>query len=196
MRTWINRTFIAISMTLVLVPRLYAEPAVRPVSQDEINWALALESKVMRDNYVPSTEETEQYKKIAELLAAQQQAPSPSSTVNTQSQLPLGIEASEIDWALNLEQKVNSGYQPSTKEVKRYESIVQRLSASQPQDQTPARNWSDWSRPFSAPTPKVKASLSKAELNWMQELRQRVSTNKYKPTDHETALYKQLLQRK
>lgn len=254
MRTWIIRIFAAISMTLALVPRLHAEPAVHPVSQDEIAWALALESKVIRENYVPSADETERYKKIAELLATQQQVSAPPSPVNTPPQIPVGIgvnevawalsleekvksgyqptseevqayqslaermsgsqqrassspaniqtpmpldiDASDVDWALNLEQKVKSGYQPSTEEVKRYESIAKRLSTSQQQDQTSTRDWSNWSRPFSVPTPKVNSSLSKAELDWMQELMQRVHRSRYKPTDREMALYKQLIQRK
>lgn len=44
-----------------------------------------------------------------------------------------GPSQPEIDWAIQLEQKVRSGYQPSEAEVQKYGEIAKKLSERQPQ---------------------------------------------------------------
>lgn len=114
MRTWISRNLIAISTTLAVVPLLHAESAGRPPSQEEIDWAIHLESK-FKQNYMPTPQEIEAYRKLSEKLTSQ-----PTSA----SEISVG----ELKWALALEEKVKSGYQPISAELKAYQALSERLS--------------------------------------------------------------------
>jgi len=51
----------------------------KAVSQDDIQWALKLESKVMTQNYQPSEAEVARYKEIADALQAEQAQATPSA---------------------------------------------------------------------------------------------------------------------
>jgi len=138
-------------------PQMPGQPAPQNlgVSQQEIDWALALEQRVNTQNYQPNAQEMAQYQSIAQRIQAAQQggqqppqmpqqAPQmpqqqqfqapPQQQMQQPQGLPGGLTQQEIDWALALEQRVNTqNYQPNAQELAAYENIAQRLSAGQQQ---------------------------------------------------------------
>lgn len=165
-------------------------PSAPPVSQDEMNWALALENKVKTQNYQPTPEETAQYEQIFNRLQAAAQGgqtppaapgtPTPGATPPAASR----VSDEEISWALDLEKKVNDGYQPNAQETAQYNSIFNRINAPQ----TPA------APPSGAPAP-AAAPVSQEEMNWALTLENKVKTQNYQPTPEETARYEQIFAR-
>ncbi|PIQ25814.1 hypothetical protein COW36_21985 [bacterium (Candidatus Blackallbacteria) CG17_big_fil_post_rev_8_21_14_2_50_48_46] len=156
-------------------------PAVPQVSQDEIQWALQLEQKV-KGGQQPTAQETARYEDIAKRLAAAQQAPA----APTAPQAPAAPQVSqdEIQWALQLEQKVKGGQQPTAQETARYEDIAKRLAAAQ---QAPA------AAP-SAPQAPAAPQVSQDEIQWALQLEQKVKGGQ-QPTAQETARYEDIAKR-
>jgi hypothetical protein len=137
-------------------PSAPAAPAAAPVSQEEVQWALQLEQKV-KGGQQPTAQETARYEDIAKRLSAAQQPAAPTAPA-APAAAPVSQE--EIQWALQLEQKVKGGQQPTAQEAARYEDIAKRLAAAQQPQQpaapgaTPpagARDWNGWSKPFAPP---------------------------------------------
>lgn len=161
------------------VPGAQAAP---PVSQDEMNWALTLENKVKTQNYQPTPQETAQYEQIFNRLqAAAQGGQAPATTPGaTAPAAPVSDE--EISWALDLEQKVNGGYQPTAEETSQYNSIFNRINAPQT-SATPGA-----SSPAASP-------VSQEDMNWALTLENKVKTQNYQPTPEETAKYEQIFSR-
>lgn len=174
--------------TAPAVPSPAAPAGAAPISQEEMNWALALENKVKTEGYQPNAQETAQYEQIyAKLQAAQagQQAPQnvPGPTASTTPAAPAAapkVSDEEISWALALEQKVNSGHQPTAEETARYNSIFSRLNASEQPAQAPAG-------PQASAPP-----VSQEEMNWALALENKVKTEGYQPNAQETARYEQI----
>ncbi|MGE3726512.1 MAG: hypothetical protein AB7I41_13225 [Candidatus Sericytochromatia bacterium] len=137
-------------------PTAPAAPAAAPVSQEDIQWALQLEQKV-KSGQPPTAQETARYEDIAKRLSAAQQPAAPTAPA-APAAAPVSQE--DIQWALQLEQKVKSGQPPTAQETARYEDIAKRLAAAQQPQQpaapgaTPpagARDWNGWSKPFAPP---------------------------------------------
>ncbi|HEY9843286.1 MAG TPA: hypothetical protein V6D23_22640 [Candidatus Obscuribacterales bacterium] len=138
-------------------PQGAQQPAASPVPQADIQWALQLEQKVKTQSYQPTQQETARYEDIAKKLTAAQQAPQQGAQQPAAPPIP----EADIQWALQLEQKVKTqSYQPTQQETARYEDIAKKLAAAQQAPQAPQqtgqapggpRNWSDWSKPFSVP---------------------------------------------
>ena len=136
-------------------PQQPGAPAAPAVSDADIQWALQLEQKV-KGGQTPTPEETARYENIAQRLS-QPQAQQPGAPAAPAAP---AVSDADIQWALQLEQKVKGGQTATPEETARYENIAQRLSSQQqgaqqpqaPTQQTGApRNWADWSKPFTVP---------------------------------------------
>jgi hypothetical protein len=135
-----------------------AAPAAPPVPEADIQWALELENKV-KGGQQPSPQDVARYEDIARRLqAAQAGAQAPAAPAQAPAAPP--VPEADIQWAIELETKVNAGQQPSPQDVARYEDIARRLQAAQAGAQAPAapaaangpRDWANWSRPFAPPS--------------------------------------------
>lgn len=140
-------------------------PAAAPaaVSQADVQWALDLENKV-KGGQQPSPQDVARYEDIARRLQAAQtgaQAPAaPTQAPTAPAPAAPAVPEADIQWALELETKVNAGQQPSPQDIARYEDIARRLQAAQAGAQAPAapaatngpRDWANWSRPFATPS--------------------------------------------
>lgn len=141
-----------------------------PVSQAEIDWAMALEDKVIK-GYQPSAKEVEKYTDIAaRLTAANPARQMPEETVSeTESTADLSDEVSvqELEWAKQLEFRVKQGYRPNAQETALYENIVERLQAQQ---------------------------LTEQDLTWARDLETRIQ-NGYEPSADEVQQYETIFKR-
>lgn len=103
------------------------------VSQEDIQWALALESKVMTQGYQPSAADLNRYEKIATALQAESQKKTPAPAALPDVKPKNGASQTELDWALKLEAHVKSGYDPTPAERELYSSIFERLQLDKAQ---------------------------------------------------------------
>ena len=110
---------------------MHNQVAFAPVSQQEIQWALQLESKI-KEGYSPTQKEKDQYTDIFNRLQHAQDTSGRWKEWSKPFSTPdKGVGPAEIQWALELEQRVKQGYQPTAEETARYEDIAKRL-AKQP----------------------------------------------------------------
>ena len=162
------------------------------VSQDEINWALALESKA-KSGYSPNAQETQAYQNIATKMAAssnqQTGATPPTQQTSPTGQLPAGVSQDEINWALALETKVKGGYSPNAQETQTYQNIAAKMAAGSTQ-QTGATPPTQQT----APTGQLPAGVSQDEINWALALETKVKGG-YSPNAQETDTYQKLAQK-
>ncbi|MEZ0371459.1 MAG: hypothetical protein ACAI44_20370, partial [Candidatus Sericytochromatia bacterium] len=157
-------------------PQGAQQPAASPVPQADIQWALQLEQKVKTQSYQPTQQETARYEDIAKKLAAAQQAPQQGAQQPAAPPIP----EADIQWALQLEQKVKTqSYQPTQQETARYEDIAKKLTAAQQAPQQGAQ------QPAAPPIPE-------ADIQWALQLEQKVKTQSYQPTQQETARYEDI----
>ena len=137
------------------------------VTDADVQWALQFEEKVQKQNYQPTQDEITKYQNLSAALtsAAQefkaQQTQQPQQTTQA-SGIPANISESEIQWALQLEEKIKSqNYQPTQQELAQYQSIADRLTAGQSASaQGTNNNWVEWSKPFSLPTTPTSSPVS------------------------------------
>ncbi len=149
-------------------------------SQEEINWALALEAKV-KTGYTPNAQETQAYQNIAAKMASKNAQTFPTTQSNPQTQatnLPAGVTQQEIDWALGLESKVKGGYTPTAQETQAYQALAQKISTANSQQPS---------------TTKAKP-VTQQEIDWALGLESKVKGG-YTPTPQETANYQDLANR-
>ncbi len=135
--------------------------APEPVSEAEIKWALALEENVVK-GYQPTAAEFEKYADIAARL----------SDANPARQVPeteAEVSQDEMAWAQKLESQIKQGYQPTAKEVARYQDIFDRLQAQPQTEVTPA-------------------PVSQEDLDWALALETKVKQG-YQPTAKDVARY-------
>lgn len=107
-----------------------------PVHDSDLQWAIALEEKVKKSAYNTDSAEMKRYEDIAKRIQKRPYSSSriwsdwskPYSTIRLPRQLP---DQQEIDWALQLENKVKGGYQPNAKEIASYENIASRLQGGE-----------------------------------------------------------------
>jgi len=144
------------------------------ITQEELNWALELENKV-RNGYTPNAQETAAYQSLAAKMSNSQ-----TNNINqsnaTKTQTTITPTQEEINWALELENRVKSGYTPNAQETAKYQDIANRLQSSQNTNRTTT----------SAPT--------QEEINWALELENRVKGG-YTPNAQETAKYQDIANR-
>ncbi|HEY9840739.1 MAG TPA: hypothetical protein V6D23_09815 [Candidatus Obscuribacterales bacterium] len=144
-------------------------PSLRPVSSEELRWAMELEQKVLA-GYKPTAAETGVYSDIARRVSAGVAPPAPG---------PNTVSQDEIDWAMQLEQKVVQGYQPNKAECARYQDIATRLVAAR-------------TEPVAPPAPVGGPPLSDQELEWAMQLQRKVRDMGYVPTESERNRYESI----
>ncbi|GIW22839.1 MAG: hypothetical protein KatS3mg068_1846 [Candidatus Sericytochromatia bacterium] len=142
------------------------------ITQQELNWALELENKV-RNGYKPTPQETSAYQALATKMSNSQTNNNFNMPINT-TQVTAPTQE-EINWALELENKVKSGYTPNAQETAKYQDIANRLQASQ-------------SSKISVTAP------TQEEINWALELENKVKSG-YTPNAQETAKYQDIANR-
>jgi hypothetical protein len=148
------------------------------VSQQEIDWALQLETKV-KGGYTPTQQETQAYQGIAAKMAAAKNQPTQQA-----GQLPAGVSQQEIDWALQLETKVKGGYTPTQQETQAYQALAAKISSSQTTQQTPSTQSTQQAG-------QLPAGVSQQEIDWALQLETKVKGG-YTPTQQETQAYQAL----
>lgn len=125
-----------------------------PLSQDEVQWAQDLESKVNSQGYKPSDQEMQIYENIFKRSQQQKpvtqnnpQLPSPTTQNQTQTQdseqqidLPNGLSQQDVNWALELENKTKNGYSPTQSEIAKYNEIANKLNGAQTSDNNTQNN--------------------------------------------------------
>lgn len=185
-----------------------------PVSQSEVDWAMNLQHRVQFENYQPSGQEVAQYTDIfnryqAQLNAQQPAAPAPQPQAPVQPTAPAAAPSSgavspeEIQWAQQLQQMVQQGYQASQQEVARYTDIYNRLQnqggAQAPAAQQPTAPQPTYSAPTqpAAPTPApgstmINVNAADPELQWALELLNRYRQG-YQPSQNELAMYERII---
>lgn len=90
----------------------------------------------------------------------------------------------ELQWALELEDKVVKGYQPSAQEFDKYADIAARLA-----DCNPARQMEGSDEPeVKGPQKTESGTVSDAEIKWALRLEERVMKG-YQPSAEEVAAY-------
>lgn len=151
-----------------------------PISQEELKWALELEAK-SKQGYQPTQQEKDVYNALAQKLSQAKTNPAAQTT----SQAPQ-VTQEEIKWALEMEEKVKQGYQPTEQEVQTYKALENKLKA---QASAPAQQTVQTAQvASSAPAP------SQEELQWALQMEEKVKQG-YKPSDQETATYQAIFQK-
>ncbi|MFN8673854.1 MAG: hypothetical protein U0457_17460 [Candidatus Sericytochromatia bacterium] len=156
------------------------------VSQQEVQWALDLENKI-KGGYQPSDQEKQVYQALAQkLAAAQQQQVAPAQQTQQPQGLPAGVSQQEVQWALDLENKIKGGYQPNDQEKQAYQALAQKLAAAQQQQVAPAQQTQ---QPQGLP-----AGVSQQEVQWALDLENKIKGG-YQPNDQEKQAYQALAQK-
>jgi len=145
-----------------------------------------------------------------------QQAAAPMMNVQNQNLSPynatlttLNISREDLQWATQLETKVQQGYQPSADEMAHYQALATHLENMRtnvqpmsndpglpqvnypaPQPQAPAAQ----GQGAQAPTGEVK-QVAMSEIEWALILEEQVQKHGYKPTSDEEARYQNILGR-
>lgn len=186
------------------------------LTQSEIDWALQLQHKVQFEGYQPSQQEVEAYTQIYaryQQLLAQQQVVAPQPQLPTaQPQQPVapavptgGVQPpsqQELQWAMQLQQMVQQGYQASEQEIATYTDIYNRMqqSGTAAPPSTPAQappTQVAVGQPAAVAPGSVMVNVGAAdpELQWALELLNRYRQG-YQPTAPELILYEQIISRK
>lgn len=170
--------------------------ALTSLSQQEVQWALMLEQRVMSQGYQPTEQEIASYTDIARRVEASpvpvQSTAAPSAedpardftewSAPAQTPAPARVSEQDIDWAQDLEARVKRGEKPTAEETSRYQDIAGRLQAVE----APA--------PPPPPPPPLTARPSAKDLHWALALEARVKRGK-NPTDDEFSRYRDIVQR-
>lgn len=140
-------------------------------SQAEIWWALELENKV-KQGYQPDSVEIAIYRQIFQKL----QGPTAEATTADTARR---VSQAEIEWALDLETRVEEGKVPTAEETAKYQDIALRLQAQKSENNTHPR------------ADGYPGLISSEELQWAAALESRVKDG-YSPSPEETARYQRL----
>ncbi len=110
-------------------------PKNMPVTDQERDWGLSLESQV-RQGHSPDAKELSAYQNISQRLLL----------ADYQPERPTTVSEAELAWATTLQQQVaQDGYQPSQEQIEVYTQIYQHLQASQLEPATVPVSLSDQS---------------------------------------------------
>lgn len=180
-----------------------------PVSQEELMWAQNLATRVQNFGYQPNLQERNRYNDIMARQQAQAnpgmpQAPGPAlpgvpvpgvpqpqqpvyqppvqqpqPTQNTQA-----VTQQELDWAMNMQERIMGGYRPTQQESAMYENIQSRYAAQPAQP----------SQPTPAPSGQLRP-VTQGELDWAMAMQDKITTQGYRPTPDEAARYTDIFNR-
>lgn len=96
------------------------------VTEQEMAWAKAFEDKVNNQGYKPSQQEMQIY---SDIYNRSQNQGTQSTQTNQNTASVEKPTQQEIDWAVNLENKVKGGYKPTQNELAIYNDIATKLNA-------------------------------------------------------------------
>jgi len=148
------------------------------VSQEELTWATQLVTKIQQ-GYKATNEELAKYEDIYN-----RQANSSSQTNNVVSTTG-GATQEELNWAIELENKVKQGYKPSQDEVNKYNDVYTRYANA---------NSASNNTSVSGTSSTNNTPLTQGELTWAQNLQTR-RQNGYQATQQEIAKYQDIYSR-
>jgi hypothetical protein len=164
-----------------------------PVNQQELQWALDLQTRITNQTYQPSAQEAAQYDNIQKRYAAQQ-TPASQPTAPASSGQP--VTQQELDWALDLQNRITTqNYQPTQQEADTYTDIFNRYQ-NQPQPAAPTTPTTP-ARPAPGTTAPVRIdnSVSSQELQWAMDLQHRIDNQNYRPTQQDIIRYTDIYNR-
>ncbi|MFN8576175.1 MAG: hypothetical protein U0354_04910 [Candidatus Sericytochromatia bacterium] len=152
----------------------------RPVTQQELNWAQNLETKVSQ-GYNPSAQERAQYEDIYKRTQGQPV----QNTQQTQQQNNVGnpVTQQELSWAQDFENRVtNQGYKPTQQEMQVYQDIYNRSQTQGTQNTQQTQQTNNVNRP------------TQKEIDWALDLENKTKQG-YKPNQNELAIYNDIATR-
>lgn len=91
-------------------------------SREELHWATELQTKV-QGGYKPTAQELSRFRDVSARLAIQQQKENQAILARTPD-LGRAPTSEELDWAQSIHQQTQEGYQPSEREVERFQMII------------------------------------------------------------------------
>ncbi len=116
---------------------------------------------------------------------------------------PAAPSQAEIDWALQLEARVQQGQEPTPQETAQYQDIARRLQAAQnapqqappaaPAATPPAGTMTPQTAPQAGPPP-LPPGVTQADIDWALQLEARAQQGQ-QPNPQETARYQQIAQK-
>lgn len=167
-----------------------------PVSQEELNWAVALQDKIGQ-GYQPSAEEAAKYTDIFNRYENQPADPvqvQPSQPVTPQAPvynpgttakvvIDNSVSQEELQWAVDLQSRIdNQGYRPTQQDIVRYTDIYNRYQISQQQPAQPVApaqpsapvTPAQPAAPVAPAQPVVPLGATQDDLEWARRLEGRV----------------------
>lgn len=184
-----------------VAPQQPAQPPT-PVgaSQDELQWARRLESRTAQ-GYKPTAEEVAKYNEIQLKLATFGMQPATGPVAPTAPTSTGPVSQAEIDWALQLQQRVQfQGYQPTEQEIAQYTDIFTRYQQQQtapapaPQQPVPVQPAPQQPAPVQPAAPVGSGPPTAEEIQWAQQLQTAVQQG-YQASDAEIARYTNIFER-
>ena len=159
------------------------------VSPAEMNWATNLMNKV-KGGYKPSADEQIKYQEILEKSQGQQTGQTQNNSA-AQQNAPVAdnrsLSQQELAWAQQMETKVSQGYNPTAQERATYENIYSR-SQGTPTTQNTQQTGQTGNQGDVNP-------VTQQELNWAQQMENKVNNQGYKPSQQEIATYQDIFKR-
>ncbi|MBL7810928.1 MAG: hypothetical protein JNL57_01780 [Bacteroidetes bacterium] len=147
------------------------------VHDTDLVWAMELQ-KQTEQGYKPTREETDRYTDIYNRYQANG---ADSSQTKPQVVPVMGVSQQELQWAMQLEEKVKNGYTPAEEESMRYQNIYTRLNNSTGKTDSTG---------IVAKSPNQTAPTQQ-EIQWALDLEQKTKDG-YKPTPEEIQSYQQI----
>jgi hypothetical protein len=167
------------------------------VTQAELDWAVDLQTR-FSGGYKPNDQEMAKYTDIFNRYKASgNQVVEPSNNNNVASGSGAPTQA-ELDWAVALQSKLSTGYQPTAQDKARYEDIYNRYNASNGQVAPPINTqpvnsaYTPTIAP-NTPTANIDQNGTDPELQWALQLLDKVQQQGYMPTDAEIQKYEQVI---
>ncbi|RYX98747.1 peptidoglycan-binding protein, partial [bacterium] len=157
-----------------------------PPTEQEMAWAQDIAHKMKQFGYKPSGAEKTKYQEIyqrVQMGKAGSQAPA-QQPVAAQPR-PQQITQNDVDWAVNLMNKVKGGYQPTAAESQKYEKVYSAMQNGQgPQKKTEVAA-------TQTTAPKANVAPTKKELEWASQLEAKVAQG-FNPTAEQKAKYTEI----
>jgi hypothetical protein len=177
------------------------------VSQQELDWASDLQAR-FSNGYKPTQQEMTKYTDIYNRYQAngnqvsQPQGNKPVNNTNAGAGTGAGAPTQEeLDWAVALQSKLSTGYQPTAQDKAKYQDIYNRYQANgnQVAGSTPVQNNQNQQPVYkptvdpNTPMANIDQNNSDPDLQWALQLLDRVQQQNYMPTDAEIQKYEQII---
>ncbi len=166
---------------------------VSPPTEQELAWAQDLAVKIKQFGYKPTQAESGKYQEIYQRINMNKAGNANSTSKPQPVQQNTQVTQNDVDWAVNLMNKIKGGYKPSSAETQKYENIYNAMQNGQ----APQKKNSNSVEPATqtAPTTTQKTGVpSKDELTWASKLEAKVSQG-YNPTSQEKDKYNDIFAR-